>query len=256
MELCITAEMPFQPQHTPRAKPFSPVRQAASPAPATPPPHRLHPLASSPSPASSATDSDREQKQDPEFLEFDLLVHDVAGTNDSMLTHPWDLPPTPLRIGLGTTKAQLVSLLRARLPVASPYPPGLATSGSDLLSLRHSVTNSTGGSSIIRVPKLVGVTLYWTFRGDILPLGPDDRDWHYRNPITKTDLLGRSEAEWFLLREMMTASSGALKCYLAIQGDMGIAAAVPSTPTPTKKLNYGRWFSYIRKSRVAAADDE
>ncbi|KAH6877290.1 hypothetical protein B0T10DRAFT_464681 [Thelonectria olida] len=254
MELCITAEMPFE-KPTSRPKPFSPVREATTPSPATPPPHRLHPLASSPSPASSPTCSHREHKQPPSFLEFDLLIYDPAGTSDSMLTHPWDLPPTPLRISLNTTKAQLASLLRAHLPVASPYPLGLATSGSDLQSLRSSVTNSPSSSSgANRVPKLVAITLYWTFRGDILPLGPDDRDWHYRNPITKTDLLCRSEAEWFLLREMMTASSGALKCYLAIQGDMG--AAAPSTPTPTRKHNYGRWFSYVRKSRGAAADGE
>lgn len=124
----------------------------------------------------------------PKFLTFNLLIHDPAA--DSSLTHPWETPEHPLTIPLSTTRTTLLTLLRGHLPRKTR---------------KH--------------PKLVAVTLYWTYRGDILPLGPDDREWHYRNAITKTDLLDRTEQEWFLLKEMMASSDGALKCYLGIKGE-------------------------------------
>ncbi|KAJ3509077.1 hypothetical protein NM208_g15719 [Fusarium decemcellulare] len=85
----------------------------------------------------------------------------------------------------------------------------------------------------IRRQKLVEVTMYWTFRGMILPLGPNDEEWHYRNPITKTDLITRTELEWFLLKEMMVSSSGSLKCYIAIRGE-----------NPPAKKTSAWWFGY------------
>lgn len=138
-------------------------------------------------------------------LSFDLVIHDPA--SDSSLTHPWDLPLQPLVISLDTTKAQLLHLLRDQLPNAAPR-------------TRHR-------------PKLQAVTLYWTFRGLIIPLGLSDADWHFRNPITKTEMLGRSEMEWYLLKEMMASSGGALKCYLAIRGE---------APSGAKRTAYARWF--------------
>ncbi|KAH7149780.1 hypothetical protein B0J13DRAFT_274690 [Dactylonectria estremocensis] len=217
MDLCITAQEPFEP---PKPKPFTPVARAS------PSPHRLHPLSS---PSSS---SPRQQRSKPtgllsSHLEFDLVVHDVA--NDSSLTHPWDMPETPLRIPLDTTKAQLLSLLRARLPDHS---------STSLDTTSSNTTSSSRRRAAARHPKLAAVTLYWTFRGSILPLGLGDDSWHYRNPITKTDLLGRSELEWFLLREMMAASDGALKCYLAIRGE---APAAPRNTVVSRNTGFS-WF--------------
>lgn len=209
MDLCITAQEPFEP---PKSKPFTPVvRASPTPTPRASP-HHLHPLAATLSSPSSLTPLPNSGISS--HLEFDLVIYDTA--NDSSLTHPWDLPQTPLRIPLDTTKAQLLTILRTRIPMPPSPLPG-ANTGSSLESEKTSSRRRTALS--LRRPKLLSVTLYWTFRGAILPLGPDDDDWHYRNPITKTDLLGRSELEWFLLREMMAASDGALKCYLAIRGE-------------------------------------
>ncbi|KAH7160623.1 hypothetical protein EDB81DRAFT_642668 [Dactylonectria macrodidyma] len=213
MDLCITAQEPFEP---PKSKPFTAVARAS------PSPHHLHPLSSSSS-ASPRQRSPRPSGLLSSHLEFDLVVHDVA--NDSSLTHPWDMPETPLSIPLDTTKAQLLSLLRGRLPDHS----------------NKATSYSSRRRTAARQPKLVAVTLYWTFRGSILPLGPGDDTWHYRNPITKTDLLGRSELEWFLLREMMAASDGALKCYLAIRGE------VPAVPKNTA-VSRNNGFSWFRTS--------
>ncbi|KAF7545348.1 hypothetical protein G7Z17_g9238 [Cylindrodendrum hubeiense] len=209
MDLCITAQEPFEP---PKTKPFTPVvRASPTPTPRTSP-HHLHPLAATISSPSSLTPLPHPGSSS--HLEFDLVIYDAA--NDSSLTHPWDLPQMPLRIPLDTTKAQLLSILRTHLPM----PPSNPLAATNTVSSDSDKTSSRRRTALsLRRPKLVAVTLYWTFRGAILPLGPDDDDWHYRNPITKTDLLGRSELEWFLLREMMAASVGALKCYLAIRGE-------------------------------------
>ncbi|KAF4977900.1 hypothetical protein FZEAL_5648 [Fusarium zealandicum] len=207
MDLCITAEEPFA-YEPPKCKPFAPVSRPST-ATASPPRHRKPgPFASSspliPLPAAFPASE----------LEFDLIIHDPS--NDSSLTHPWDLPQTPLRVPLNTTKVQLLDILRAHLPKRGEK------DASEVTPRR---------SRALRRQKLVAVTLYWTFRGMILPLGPKDEDWHYRNPITKTDLLDRTELEWFLLKEMMAASGGALKCYFAIRGEA----------TPVKKST-GWWF--------------
>ncbi|KAK7424240.1 hypothetical protein QQZ08_008728 [Neonectria magnoliae] len=230
MDLCITAQEPFEP---PKSKPFTPVARSSPTLTPTPTasPHRLHPLATAATTTASATAAPASPwslsplKPLPDaglssHLEFDLFVYDAAN-NDSSLTHPWDLPSSPLCISIDTTKAQLLALLRTRVPV----PSSAAAAPGDSESVRRR-------TAPVRHPKLTEVIMYWTFRGAILPLGPDDADWHYRNPITKTDLLRRSEDEWFLLREMMAASGGALKCYLAIRGEVSTA----------KKMGYSRWF--------------
>lgn len=121
-------------------------------------------------------------------LSFNLLIHDP--NLDSSLTHPWDVPDDPLTIPLGETRMQLLARLRTHLPRKTR-----------------------------KLPRLVTATLYWTYKGGILPLGEDEQEWHYRNAITKTDLLGRTEGEWFLLKEMMASSGGALRCYLGIRGE-------------------------------------
>lgn len=186
MDLCITAPEPFN-----CSPPGSRSRSSTTP---TSSPYRTH---HSPGSAITTTTSSPAALTQlppvppPKDLEFDLVIYDPS--NDSSLTHPWDLPQQPLRIPLATSKSQLLQVLRTHLPY---------------------------GKDRIRRPKLAAVTLYWTFRGMILPLGPNDNEWHYRNPITKTDLLGRAEMEWFLLKEMMASSGGALKCYLVIRGEI------------------------------------
>lgn len=100
------------------------------------------------------------------------------------------MPETPLTIPLTMTRTQLLAQLRTYLPRKTR-----------------------------KLSKLIAVTLYWTYKGDILPLGEDEREWHYRNAITKTDLLARTEMEWYLLKEMMASSAGALRCYLGIRGE-------------------------------------
>jgi hypothetical protein len=189
MDLCITAEEPFA-YEPPKTKPFAPVSRSTT---GSNPPHKTstsRPFGS-PTPLAPILPASK--------LEFDLIIHDPS--NDSSLTHPWDLPSTPLRIPLDTSRVHLLTLLREQLPVA------------------ETSTNKGRRSRPIRRPKLIAATLYWTFRGTILPLGPSDKEWHYRDPITKTDILGRTELEWFLLKEMMASSGGALKCYFAIRGE-------------------------------------
>ncbi|KAI5457289.1 hypothetical protein BGZ63DRAFT_394387 [Mariannaea sp. PMI_226] len=224
--------------------------------------------------------------QGPKFLEFELVVYDEASTNDNMLTHPWEVQTTPFRVPVDASKAKLLSLLRMHLPPSAP-PTTTNTivddiGGGGIDGNNHSNSSNSSSSNFsacgtssshnaelslaqcrsrttipVRRPKLIAATLYWTFRGDILPLGEDDEDWHYRNPITKTDLLSRSESEWFLLREMMAASNGALKSYLAIRGEAvhnatvstaaSAAATIPVTG-PKKLGGYGWLFSSIRKA--------
>ncbi|KAL4732556.1 hypothetical protein ACLX1H_001573 [Fusarium chlamydosporum] len=188
MDLCITAEEPFA-YEPPKKKPFEPVSR---------------PLTRAETHNTSTSGGSRSLARLPSLtedseLEFDLIVHDP--TNDSSLTHPWDLPQTPLRIPLDTSRVHLLNLLRERLPL--PETPNA----------------KSRRARSIRRPKLIAATLYWTFRGSILPLGPSDKEWHYRDPITKTDIMARTELEWFLLKEMMTSSGGALKCYIAIRGE-------------------------------------
>ncbi|KPM45784.1 hypothetical protein AK830_g832 [Neonectria ditissima] len=241
MDLCITAQEPFEP---PKSKPFAPVTRASPTPTPTTSPHRLHPLATAnitttasstnivPSswPAVAASSSPLTPLPDSgpsSHLEFELFIYD-ADNNDSSFTYPWDVPASPLCIAANTTKAQLLTLLRAHIPAPA--------TACDAIAPPESVSASASvrrrGNAPVRRPKLTQVVMYWTFRGTILPLGPDDADWHYRNPITKTDLLRRSEDEWFLLREMMAASGGALKCYLSIRHEMPVA----------KKTGYSRWF--------------
>ncbi|KAJ4267364.1 hypothetical protein NW762_003469 [Fusarium torreyae] len=201
MDLCITAEEPFA-YEPPKTKPFTPV--SSSPPRNTTPRKSPRPFATQSSPSLLPSISPASD------LEFDLIIHDPS--NDSSLTHPWDLPGTPLRIPLDTSRVKLLALLRAQLPIPD-------------------TSNSKGRlSRSVRHPKLIAATLYWTFRGTILPLGPSDKDWHYRDPITKTDIMERTELEWFLLKEMMASSGGALKCYFAIRGE-----AIPKKTT-------GWWF--------------
>jgi hypothetical protein len=200
MDLCITAEEPFA-YEPPKTKPFAPVSPPLTRAET----RNTSASGRSGSPTSLPTLTEAAQ------LEFDLIVHDP--TNDSSLTHPWDLPQTSLRIPLDTSRVHLLTLLRERLPVPE-----------------SSNTKSRRARSIRR-PKLIAATLYWTFHGSILPLGPSDKEWHYRDLITKTDIMARTELEWFLLKEMMASSGGALKCYIAIRGEA----------LPTKKTT-GWWF--------------
>ncbi|KAF4334842.1 hypothetical protein FBEOM_11327 [Fusarium beomiforme] len=143
-------------------------------------------------------------------LEFDLIVHDPC--HDSSFTGSWDPRPTPLSIPLNTSRVHLLNLLREKLPVAE---------GS----------NKNRRSRQIRRPKLISAVLYWTYGGKIYPLGSSDKEWHYRDLVTKTDLMARSELEWFLLKEMMASSRGALKCYISVRGET----------LPAKKSS-GWWF--------------
>ncbi|KAF4447637.1 hypothetical protein F53441_8841 [Fusarium austroafricanum] len=131
-------------------------------------------------------------------LEFDLIVHDPS--NDSALTYPWDLPSKPLSIPFDTSRVHLLTLLREKLPVPE-------------------ASNKSRLGRHVRRPKLAAAMLYWTYRGTILPLGPNDKEWHYRDLVTKTDVMTRSELEWYLLKEMMASSGGALKCFIAIRGE-------------------------------------
>ncbi|KAF5022067.1 hypothetical protein F66182_5894 [Fusarium sp. NRRL 66182] len=195
MDLCITAQEPFA-YEPPKTKPFVPVSGSTSPR-KTSTPH-LVTTSASPAPLSAETVSE---------LEFSLIVHDPS--QDSSLTHPWDLPETPLRISLDTSRVQLLTLLRAQLPIPS---------------------TSKSKSRRARRPKLISATMYWTYGGSIIPLGASDTKWHYVKPITKTDIMERTELEWFLLKEMMASSGGALKCYFAIRGE-----AMPKRST-------GWWF--------------
>ncbi|KAF5010188.1 hypothetical protein FDECE_3629 [Fusarium decemcellulare] len=204
MDLCITAEEPFAFEPL-RSKPFSPVLPA--PAAADSPRGRQ---TQTPGPFSSAASLIPLPAAAPVTdIEFGLFIHDSS--NDSSLTHPWEVPDEPLRIHVNTTKGQLLNQLRARLPI--PVPASTKNNGKG----NPGVAPRRGRA--IRRQKLVEVTMYWTFRGMILPLGPNDEEWHYRNPITKTDLITRTELEWFLLKEMMVSSSGSLKCYIAIRGE-------------------------------------
>ncbi|TVY65219.1 hypothetical protein Focb16_v015886 [Fusarium oxysporum f. sp. cubense] len=130
-------------------------------------------------------------------LEFDLIVHDPC--HDSTLTGSWDPLPTPLSIPLNTSRVHLLNLLRDKLPVVE-------ASSKNRLSRQ-------------------------TYGGKIYPLGPSDKEWHYRDLITKTDIMARSELEWFLLKEMMASSRGALKCYISVRGEH----------VPAKKTS-GWWF--------------
>ncbi|KAF5667587.1 hypothetical protein FHETE_5645 [Fusarium heterosporum] len=201
MDLCITAEEPFA-YEPPKTKPFAPVSR---PATGTNSPRKTS------SPRSFGSLTPLGPVLPTSELEFDLIVYDPS--NDSSLTHPWDLPSTPLRIPHDTSRVHLLTLLRAQLPTSE--------------------TSRGNGrrSRSVRRPKLIAATLYWTFRGTILPLGPSDKEWHYRDPITKTDIMSRTELEWFLLKEMMASSEGALKCYFAIRGET----------LPVKKST-GWWF--------------
>lgn len=218
MDLCITAQEPFA-YSLPTSKPFTPVPQASS-ARATP----KSPLHHHDEHASSST-----QPKQQQTLTFDLIIHDPSN-NDSALTYPWDLPLQPLSIDLDTTKVQLLQILRDHLPCRNRA----SSNGSSSSSSSSSGSGSgSSGISNSRKPKLRQVTLYWTFRGSILPLGLSDDEWHYRNPITKTEMLPRSEMEWYLLKEMMASSDGALKCYFAILGE---------AQAPVKKTSYTKWF--------------
>ncbi|KAF4415075.1 hypothetical protein FACUT_13705 [Fusarium acutatum] len=143
-------------------------------------------------------------------LEFDLIVHDPC--HDSTLTGSWDPLPTPLSIPLNTSRVHLLNLLREKLPVVE-------ASSKNRLSRQ------------VRRPKLISATLYWTYGGKIYPLGPSDKEWHYRDLVTKTDIMAHSELEWFLLKEMMASSRGALKCYISVRGEH----------LPAKKTS-GWWF--------------
>ncbi|RGP76017.1 hypothetical protein FLONG3_5408 [Fusarium longipes] len=200
MDLCITAEEPFA-YEPPKTKPFMPVSPSLT---------RAETRNTSTS-GRSATPTSPSTVAEAGELEFDLIVYDTD--NDSSLTHPWDLPQTSLRIPLDTSRVHLLTLLRERLPTL------------------ESPNNKSRRARSARRPKLITATLYWTFRGSILPLGPSDKDWHYRDPITKTEIMARTELEWYLLKEMMASSGGALKCYIAIRGEA----------LPTKKTT-GWWF--------------
>ncbi|KAF6519930.1 hypothetical protein NW760_014303 [Fusarium oxysporum] len=129
-------------------------------------------------------------------LEFDLIVHDPC--HDSTLTGSWDPLPTPLSIPLNTSRVHLLNLLREKLPVVE-------ASSKNRLSRQ------------VRRPRLISATL--------------DKEWHYRDLVTKTDIMARSELEWFLLKEMMASSRGALKCYISVRGEH----------VPAKKTS-GWWF--------------
>ncbi|CEI62994.1 hypothetical protein FVEN_g444 [Fusarium venenatum] len=199
MDLCITAEEPFA-YEPPKTKPFTPV---------SPPLTRAETRNTSTS-GLSAYPTSLPSIIGASELDFDLIIHD-PNNNDSSLTYPWDCPHTPLRIALDTSRVHLLNLLREQLPLPESK-------------------KSRRARSTCR-PKLIAATMYWTFRGSILPIGLSDKDWHYHHPITKTDIMARTELEWFLLKEMMASSGGALKCYIAIRGEI----------LPTKKTT-GWWF--------------
>lgn len=204
MDVCITAQEPFSCEPI-GSKPFEPVQtsqKAANDASAS----ASAPLLLGAKPSSSASK--------PKELEFELITYDPS--NDSSLTHPWDVAQEPVRLPVGSTKSQLLNLLRTQLPVPS-------ASGKKTGTFRLSRT--------IRRQKLTAATLFLTFGGVIVPLGPKEEDWHYRNAITKTDLLERTEGEWYLIKEMIASSSGSLKCYIVIRGEV-----------PSNRKSSGWWF--------------
>ncbi|RSL70045.1 hypothetical protein CEP54_002086 [Fusarium duplospermum] len=204
MDVCITAQEPFSCEPI-GSKPFEPVQtsqKAANDASSASAPLLLG--------AESCPDATAAVKE----LEFELITYDPS--NDSSLTHPWDVAQEPIRLPVNSTKSQLLNLLRTQLPTP--------TSAKKTGTFRLSRT--------IRRQKLDAVTLFLTFGGVVVPLGPKEEDWHYRNAITKTDLLERTEGEWYLIKEMIAASSSSLKCYIVIRGE-----------TPSNRKSSGWWFS-------------
>ncbi|KAJ4308241.1 hypothetical protein N0V84_012213 [Fusarium piperis] len=202
MDVCITAQEPFSCEPT-GSKPFEPVQTSQKAA------NSSSASASAPLLLGAKTPDDK-----PKELEFELITYDPS--NDSSLTHPWDVAQEPVRLPVGSTKSQLLNLLRTQLPV----PPSAKKTGTFRLS------------RTIRRQKLDAATLFLTFGGTVTPLGPKEEDWHYRNAITKTDLLERTEGEWYLIKEMIAASSGSLKCYIVIRGE-----------APSGRKSSGWWFS-------------
>ncbi|CAM1509354.1 Fc.00g030930.m01.CDS01 [Cosmosporella sp. VM-42] len=153
-----------------------------------------------------------ESSATPETLEFNLFIHNPSA--ESSLTPSWDVPDLPLRVSRATRLDTLLVTLRSKLP-PSPNRPK-------------------------RPLKLAGATLYWTYRGDIVPLQADEKDWYYKNAFIKSDLLGRTELQWYDMKEMILASEGALKCYLAIRGE--------------EEMRRGWWF--FGKGRCGRAGDD
>ncbi|KAM0415670.1 hypothetical protein ACHAPT_013370 [Fusarium lateritium] len=206
MDVCITAQEPFSCEPT-GSKPFEPVQTSSKAANDASASASAPLLLGDESPTAAAA-------ANPKELEFELIVHDPS--NDSSLTHPWDVVQEPLSLPVDSTKSQLLNLLRTQLPI----PPSTKKTGTFRLG------------RTLRRQKLVAATLFLTFGGLVLPLGPKEEDWHYRNAITKTNLLERSEGEWYLIKEMIAASSGSLKCYIVIRGE-----------EPSTRKSSGWWFS-------------
>ncbi|RSM13435.1 hypothetical protein CDV31_005855 [Fusarium ambrosium] len=200
MDVCITAQEPFSCEPI-GSKPFEPVQASQK-------------AANSASTAASSPLLSVAADPKPNELEFELITYDPS--NDSSLTHPWDVAQEPIRLPVTSTKSQLLNLLRTQLPTP--------TSAKKTGTFRLSRT--------IRRQKLDVATLFLTFGGVVVPLGPKEEDWHYRNAITKTDLLERTEGEWYLIKEMIAASSGSLKCYIVIRGE-----------APSNRKSSGWWFS-------------
>ncbi|KAM6526229.1 hypothetical protein FSOLCH5_002357 [Fusarium solani] len=103
---------------------------------------------------------------------------------------------------------------------------------NDIPSASAKKTGTFRLSRTIRRQKLAAATLFLTFGGVVIPLGPKEEDWHYRNAITKTDLLQRAEGEWYLIKEMIASSSGSFKCYIVIRGEV-----------PSNRKSSGWWLS-------------
>jgi hypothetical protein len=70
----------------------------------------------------------------------------------------------------------------------------------------------------LRRPKLDFVRVYLIASGgEVVPLCRDDADWHFKRGLAKCDLSGRSDADWRQLKDLLLATAGTLKCYIAIK---------------------------------------
>lgn len=166
----------------------------------------------------------------PRCLSFNLFVYDVE--SDSSLTPTYSIIPAALDLPVLVSKDTLLETLRTYLPVA----------GVSQTNLRETPSNSplnttTPGPSSSketprkrahswktavfyrrpRRPSLAVATLYLTYDGLVVPLSPCEAEWHYKNVLSATELLGKTEAEWAVLKEFIVAAGGELKCFINVR---------------------------------------